>query len=329
VTQRIVRCVLACLGVGVSLAAPAGRPTAVFTLDSEYSEFVDVPGKSLKAQFQAWAQSCDIVPHEGVFRLECPPPRGAARQHERRDDSEAVKASLVLFRDLDEVVYLAGCPIFEKESPESERDRRREQALKKPLKKSVSSGVSSGLASGVDARDARDCRDLAAGQTFSTEVERDTIKIVVRGRQLSLTLFEMRRPETNTSSPYQPRPSNLRQALGTLSARDSSRPLPAPAEPEFSPPPLDSQSAGRPSTTSGVDAPTARTSLRTGHLALKCPSSQTEVYVDNAYYGACPVGLPLVAGRHSVTVKQRGRDDWVREFEITAGKTVRLSYPAM
>jgi len=321
VTQGIARCVLACLGVGVSLAAPAGRSTAVFTLDSEYSEFADVPGKSLKAQFQAWAQSCDIVPHEGVFRLECPPPRGTARQHERRDDSEAVKASLVLFRDLDEVVYLAGCPVFEKESPESERDRRRERALQKPLKKSVSSGL--------DDRDARDCRDLAAGQTFSTEVERDTVKIVVRGRQLSLTLFEMRRPETNTSSTYQPRPSNLRQALGTLSARDSSRPLPAPAEPEFSPPPLDGQSAGRPSTTSAVDAPTARTSLRTGHLALKCPSSQTEVYVDNAYYGACPVGLPLVAGRHSVTVRQRGRDDWVREFEITAGKTVRLSYPAM
>ena len=319
--QGIARCVLAGLGVGVSLAVPSGRPTAVFTLDAQYSEFTDVLGKSLKAQFQAWAGTCDIVPHEGVFRLECPPPRGTARQHETLDDSEAAQASLVLFRDLDEVVYLAGCPVFEKESPESERERKRERALEKPTEKPSPVGV--------DERDARDCWELAAGHTFSTEVERDTLKIVVRGRQLSLTLFQVHPPETNTSSPYQPRPSNLRQALGTLSAPDSSRALPPPAEPEFRPPPIDGQSAGRPSTTSSLDAPTAKTSLRTGHLALKCPSSQTEVYVDNAYYGACPVGLPLVAGRHSVTVRRRGRDDWVREFEITAGKTVRLSYPAM
>ena len=183
-THGIAKCVLACLGAVASLAAPAGRPTAVFTLDAQYSEFADVPGKSLKAQFQSWALTCDIVPHEGVFLLDCPPPLSAEHRRETLDDSEAVQASLVLFRDLDEVVYLAGCPVFEKESAESERDRRREQALAEPAEKPSPFGV--------DERDARDCRELAAGHTFSTEVERDSLKIVVRGRQLALTLFRVR-----------------------------------------------------------------------------------------------------------------------------------------
>ena len=129
--QAIARCVLAGLVAGASLAAPAPRPTAVFTLDAEYTEFTDVPGKSLGAQFQAWARSCEIVPHENLFRLECPPPPRAASRRAARDDSEAVKASLVLFRDLDEIVYLAGCPVFEKESVERERDHRRDRARKK------------------------------------------------------------------------------------------------------------------------------------------------------------------------------------------------------
>ena len=319
--QAIARCVLAGLVAGASLAAPAAHPTAVFTLDAEYTEFTDVPGKSLGAQFQAWARSCEIVPHENLFRLECPPPPRAASRRAARDDPEAVKASLVLFRDLDEIAYLAGCPVFEKKSAERERNRRRDRARKKRPREAISGGV--------DEIQKRDCRDLAAGQTFSTELERDRLKIVVRGRQLPLTLFEVRPPRVRNSSPYEPKPSHLRRALGTLSARGSDRQLPPPAAPEFRPPPLGRQSPGRPSTAPPVDAPTAKTSLRTGHLALKCPSSQTAVYVDNAYYGACPVELPLVVGRHSVTVKQQGRDDWVRDFEITAGQTVRLSCPAM
>ncbi len=310
------RCVLIFLGVGVSLAGPAARPTAVFTLDAEYTEFTDVPGESLRARFQAWAGTCRIVPHEGLFRLECPSPLGVPSRRATRDDSEVVKASLVLFRDLDEVVYLAGCPVFEKDS--ADRDRGHDRARKKQPEKPVA----------VDEFDARDCRDLAPGQTFSTELERETLKIVIRGRQLPLTLFEVLPAKTNISSPYEPRPSHLRQALGSLSARGSDRGLPPPAEPKFKPPPLNGQSPGRPSTTALLDAPTARTSLRTGHLALKCPSGQTEVYVDNAYYGACPIELPLVAGRHSVAVRQRGRDDCVHQFEIKAGQTVRLSCPA-
>jgi hypothetical protein len=48
------------------------------------------------------------------------------------------------------------------------------------------------------------------------------------------------------------------------------------------------------------------------------------VYVDDAYVGICPVDLPLVAGSHSVTVRRVQKDDWIRDFRIVAGGTVRI-----
>jgi hypothetical protein len=64
--------------------------------------------------------------------------------------------------------------------------------------------------------------------------------------------------------------------------------------------------------------------LRTGRVGITCDSTRAQVYVDGAYVGACPIETPLVAGRHSVVVRQPGREDWTREIRIEAGATIRL-----
>jgi hypothetical protein len=61
---------------------------------------------------------------------------------------------------------------------------------------------------------------------------------------------------------------------------------------------------------------------------LECSQGPAEVYVDNAYVGVCPVDLPLVAGPHSVTVRRMKKDDWIRDFRVVAGETVRLKAAA-
>ena len=96
------------------------------------------------------------------------------------------------------------------------------------------------------------------------------------------------------------------------------------SKPHWEPPEVAQLSISRPSEPVRSDLPTAQTSLRTGRVGVTCDSTRAQVYVDGAYVGACPIETPLVAGRHSVAVRQPGREDWTREIRIEAGATVRL-----
>jgi hypothetical protein len=166
------------------------------------------------------------------------------------------------------------------------------------------------------------CRELEAGQTFSAEVGKDLIRIVARGRQLPLTLFAVEPKVLTLGDPRSPKVADK-----PPSAR--SRPidpgqLPAQPEPKWSPPPLKDVASSVSKPVAGEGIPRAKTALRTGRLVLECSQGPAEVYVDAAYVGVCPVDLPLVAGSHSVTVRRVQKDDWLRDFRIVAGETVRL-----
>ena len=180
------------------------------------------------------------------------------------------------------------------------------------------------LSKAVDERDRRDCMAIARGRTFTTWIDRDLMKIVIRGRQLSLTIFDAIPKQRTAASPYELKPARTHASTAAGALPVSARaPVPG-AEPEFRPPPLDAQSEGRPSRRNGNGTPTAKTSLRTGRLIIECASSRAAVYVDGAYYGSCPLELPIVAGAHSITVRRPRTDDWVREVDLQAGKTLRV-----
>ena len=106
-----------------------------------------------------------------------------ARHEASQDEPDGIEASLVLFRDLDEVLYVAGGPVVE-ELPEAELEFDSELPPQWPRK-------SRSLSKAVDERDRRDCKAIAQGHTFTTSIDRDLMKIVIRGRQLSLTIFDV------------------------------------------------------------------------------------------------------------------------------------------
>lgn len=181
----------------------------------------------------------------------------------------------------------------------------------------------------VSLEDARGCEDVARGKTFSTEVEQATLRIVIRGRQLPFSLFEVRPKERTISSPYEPAPSRRPASVGPPTANPVPAALPPPAEPSYFPPPIENLSSGSPSARASADSPLAKTSLRTGRLVVYCASSQAQVYVDDEYFGACPVELPILEGRHSVLVRRPNMKDWVRELRVEAEKTLRLRSSAV
>ena len=98
------------------------QPTATFTLDVQRRELVPSQDHPIDDQTRSWAPTCSVVSAEPIFSLQCravPPARHGASQ----DEPDGIEASLVLFRDLDEVLYVAGCPVVE-ELPEAELEFR-------------------------------------------------------------------------------------------------------------------------------------------------------------------------------------------------------------
>jgi hypothetical protein len=284
---------------------PPALSTAVYALDAKYGVFLDEGDDPAAAQISRWAGNCRIEPGGGLYVLQCPEPP-SARSPNKTPHSEAteVPATLALFRDLDETLYLAACPVLQPATPEkSERDG----APRKP-----------------DTEELRDCRAVSAGQTFTTEVDGETLKTVIRGRQLAFTVLEVRPKPRTTDTPYETEPSRRLPRVGPASKAQPPQGIEPQNPPAFEPPPLDEFSSGKPSEGSPADPPPARTSLRTGRFAIRCATSRARVYLDGVYLGACPLEIPIVAGSHSVTVKLSGKEDWVREFQIDAGETIRL-----
>lgn len=295
------------------LAAPQSPPeaTAVYAYDVRQRSLTFPAGKSLDARLQAFAESCKAVPGGALVKLSCP----EAAEDLSLDGEEsagAPTATLALFRDLDERVYIAACPSLEElrrrdvEARHSRKERREDAARKERA-----------------AREDKNCRDVAAGQTFSAEIERRTLRIVIRGTQLDFTIFERIVPEKGVGDPYEPAPSQTAAPAGPDTAR-TVEPIEAEQEPSFEPPPIERASGGKPSQGIVSVLPPARTSLRTGLLILECGSSRNRVFLDEAFLGSCPLRMYLIAGPHQVRVETPGREPWSREFEVEAGGTVRL-----
>ena len=301
---------------GLLAEPPPALPTAVFTLDVERRTFDYEDVDSFRAKFQRWVRTCTIAPAGDLFALRCPPTRPPRRT--KQDPVELIHASLALFRDLDETLYLAGCPLLENRSASRWAERHGDERKR----------LAASAAGIVSPEDARDCEDVARGKTFSTEVEQATLKIVIRGRQLPFSLFEVRPKERTISSPYELAPSRRPAAVGPPTANPAPAALPPPAEPSYSPPSLENLSRGRPSARASADSLLAKTSLRTGRLMISCPSSQAHVYVDGEYFGTCPVQLPLLEGRHSLLIRRPNMKDFVREVWVTAEETLRLKSSA-
>ncbi len=290
-----------------AFGAESVKATAVFTVDTVRQTFSYEPGDRLDVRFRSWASQCSPRPNGPLFILMCPKVSPPDEQQARADQVDAVA---VLFRDLEETVYLAGCPVLEDLSQRGEASSEEERAEPEPDE------------SGLRLRDEAACGELEAGQTFSAEVEKDVIRIVSRGRQLSLTLLAVQPKVLALGDPRPPKvsdtpPSSRSQPI------DASQLAPQP-EPKWSPPPLKSVASNVAKPAAGEGLPRAKTSLRTGRFVLECSQGPAEVYVDAVYVGVCPVDLPLVAGPHSVTVRRVEMDDWFRDFRVVAGETARL-----
>jgi len=212
---------------------------------------------------------------------------------------------LALFRDLGETIYLAGCPFAEQ----------------KPDRIAASQPAES-TATKFEPEDLRNCFDIEAGHTFSTEVEDDLLRIVVRGRQLTFRIFEVQQKPQTISTPYVPTPSRRMPPVGPQT-RSERKGLEPQTEPRWEPPELAAASSGAPSQTSSPGIEPAKTSLRTGRVTIQCPSREAVVIIDGAYMGNCPLTTTLVAGPHKLTVRQPGQREQVRQVRIEAGKTLR------
>ena len=314
---RGVSVILLVTAPGLLAEPPAALLTAVFTLDVERRTFDYEDIDSFQTKFQRWVRTCTIAPAGDLFALHCPPARPPRLS--KQDPAELIEASLALFRDLDETLYLAGCPLLENRSASRWAERHGDERKR----------LGASAAEIVSPEDARDCEDVTRGKTFTTEVEQAILKIVIRGRQLPFSLFEVRPKERTISSPYEPVPSRRAAGVGPPTANPAPAALPPPAEPSYAPPSLENLSGGRPSAGASAGSPLAKTSLRTGRLMISCPSSQAHVYVDGEYFGACPVQLPLLEGRHSVLIRRPNMKDFVREVWVTAEETLRLESSAV
>jgi hypothetical protein len=177
----------------------------------------------------------------------------------------------------------------------------------------------------VKPEDVRDCRDIAAGQTFTTEVEGDELRVVVRGRQLSFQVFEIREKPRTTATPYIPTPSQRMPPTGPAT-RSERKGLEAQNEPRWDPPQLSAPSAGKPSESKTSDVAPARTSLGTGRVTIQCPSREFAVLIDGVYIGTCPVTTTLVAGKHTVTVRPPGKAERISEIQVRSGKSMQLRF---
>lgn len=290
------------LGSALLAAPPPKLSTAVFTLDADQRTLRDAQDNPLATQLEQWALQCRIEPGGAIAVLTCPPDATPARNEE--EPAAEIPATLALFRDLNETIYLAGCPLVEEASGAATGDSEAKSERVKP-------------------EDLRNCRDIAAGQTFSAEVEGDVLQAVVRGRQLAFRVFQVQEKPTAIDTPYVPTPSRRMPPVGpaTTSQRKGLEPQ---TEPRWEPPELTAASAGKPSQPRVSDVEPARTSLQTGRLTIQCPSREFVVLIDGVYIGTCPVTTTLIAGPHTVTVRSPGESEQIREIRIEAGKSIRL-----
>ena len=276
-----------------SAAAAAADSTAVFSYDTATARLVPPPERSLGDLLAEWAESCQIVSEPGRWRLDC----DAAPANAAPGDPAPV--ALALFRDLDETIYLAGCPA------EASSERESEEAPPAELP-------------------APPCEELAAGQTYSAELDGDRLTIVFRGTALPLQVFRTQpKPRRiSTAEPLEP----SRASLGP-SGPATVRAPEAPEQPEARfdpPPPPDTATAPRNPEPSARGPRPAQTSLQTGEVRLSCSAGAAQLWLDGAVLGPAPATAPLSAGRHQARAVRSGVAPLEREFRIAAGQRLDL-----
>jgi PEGA domain len=285
--------------------------TAVFTLDVKQRILTEKPDDPLADQLARWASQCRIEPGPtepggAIAVLDCAPSPEAPESQPTADSTETIPATLALFRDLDETIYFAGCPLVEKAVA-----ARGDAPIPKAKQEKVKP------------EDSRNCRDIATGQTFSAELEGDQLQIVVRGRQLAMQVFEVQEKPKTTSSPYIPTPSKPLPPTGPATTGER-KGLESQNEPHWEPPQPAAASAGKPSEPRVSDVEPAHTSLQTGRVTIQCPSREFGVVIDGAYMGTCPITTTLIAGPHTITIQRPEQADEVQEIRVEAGKSLRV-----
>jgi hypothetical protein len=293
------------LGLAVGTAAAQEVKTAVFTLDTKYRMLPVTPDVPIDARLAGWAGECKIEPGEPIAKLDCPKEPEAS---EEQNASEKIPATLVLFRDLNEVIFFAGCPVVSDEASGDAPEQGDGPKRKTPKPEDI-----------------RDCHDLETGQTFPAVVENGQIKVELRGRQLTLTIFETREKPKTTDSSYIPEPSagGTPPAPGPATTHER-KGLEPQTKAEWKPTELSTPSTGTPSQSSSAGVDPAHTNLRTGRVNVQCPSRQFVVLIDDAYMGNCPVSTPLIAGPHTVTVRRPGQQPQVMKIRVEAGQTLKI-----
>jgi hypothetical protein len=285
------------------------KPTAVYTLDHRHEDITADDPRGLRNALDGWARGCRIVEGGAIYRLECEPP---AKRRESEEDIESLPATLALFRDLEETVYLAACPMLD-----DERIRRMErESDKSKEERAVDPELEADLA---------DCADVETGRTFTAEVEGDEMRIVIRGRQLRLILFETQPRTRTTSTPYTP--AATRGSLGHAGPPTMAETGPNPAPDPAWQPPSEPPASSRPRNPEASlrDPGVAKTSLRSGRVRVECGLGAAEVWIDGAFLGSAPLDAPLPAGRHAVVAKsKKDGNELETPFELDAGQTLKI-----
>ncbi len=166
------------------------------------------------------------------------------------------------------------------------------------------------------------CEELRAGQTFSAEVEDRTIRIVIHDEQLPLRILQFRpHPVTTTQgTPSQARPTPGAPSVPSWSRASETRGTPSEVRPSDV-----SAAAGPPSSVEPSDVSIALPSSTGARLYVNSSTGSARIYVDGHLIGPPPVDVPVVPGRHTVTVRAQGFPEWTRRIETPAGKITRLT----
>ncbi len=290
------------LFAAITLAAPLllAHPTAVFTLDVKRPELVVAAQRSLQATFDQWSKRCTSTERDESYTLKCP-----ATAHDWGVLTRP--ATVALFRDLDEVLYIAGCPIFEDEDEPRDPDNRKSEQEKESTSELE-----------------RDCLEIEPGHTFSAEVDPKRMEIVFRGKQLPMTVYKVTQPERKLGSPRGAKPSHVPVRHAGPETSTVYEPLKGP-EPHWEPPTVAPSAAQRRGSKRSADDPgPAKTSLRTGVVELRCSAGARDVYIDGWFMGKAPLTVPLPAGRHELQAFVKGLKPIQKAFVIEAGDTLQL-----
>lgn len=169
------------------------------------------------------------------------------------------------------------------------------------------------------------CNDLKAGQTFSAEVEDQTIRIVVDQEQVPLRILEFRSKPRTIDSPTLGTPSQVKASAGAPSVVSWSKASLSTGAPSQVWPSAAPVTSGAPSQVPISDVSTAVAAPTAGRLTLYCSTPRAQVFIDGKPVGTAPLEIPVIPGRHTVWVQADGRGQWSRTVVVPPGGSVKVT----